>query len=104
MNTPAILSILLGGYISLANWIFLYQAIRDRNKDIDSHPTPPLVGAFFLGLGLYCFEITRPYFLFSIVADWGTLFLVISLPKLIYMFCKHGRFWSDDYKTPPKDR
>ena len=93
MTFPILLSIIFGGYISIANWIWMYQGYRDRNKDVDPHPTPPFVGAFFLGLGLSSFEPTRPYALLSIVADWGTLGFIINIPRLISIFWKESRFY-----------
>ncbi len=91
MRIYSFLSLLLGGIICLANWIWFYQAVRDRLKGTDPHPTPPLVGAFFLGVGLAGFEATRPYALLAIVADWGTLYLLISTPRIIVSLFRDRR-------------
>lgn len=86
----AAIAIALGCCISLANWIWFFQNLK--NKDKDAHPTPPIVGASLLGLGLAYFDITRPFAILSIVVDHGTLVLIIASPYLIKEFWQTSRF------------
>jgi len=88
MKFWAIIAIGLGGYICLVNWISLYQSWRTK-KHISS---VPLVGAVLLGLGLAYFEKTRYFAFLSIVADWGTILLIICIPSLVKQFWEVSGF------------
>ena len=72
----------------MLNWASLIQsAITKRFIS-----PVPLIGALFLGLGLYYFENSRPYAVLSIIVDYGTLALILSLPCLTREFWKTSRF------------
>jgi hypothetical protein len=88
MKFLAIIAIGLGGYISLMNWVILYQSWRTK-KFVSA---VPIFGALFLGLGLAYFEKTRYYAFLSVIADYGTLIFIISIPSLIKMFWDVSRF------------
>ncbi len=79
MKTLAIIAIGLGSIISLSNWATIYLS-WETTKFVSS---VPLFGALFLGLGLALFEKTRYYALLCPVADYGTLILIVSIPRLI---------------------
>jgi hypothetical protein len=74
----AVASLALGGYITVMNWYSIYAS---RRSDRNISPVP-LVGAFFLVLGLLGFQQTKPYALAGILADYGTLALIGALPML----------------------
>jgi hypothetical protein len=75
----AILAIVLGGFICFCNWICLFRTLTTKKF----HSVIPLIGAFFLGIGLVAIKSTRPYALLSIVADYGTMVFVLSIPYII---------------------
>ena len=73
-------SLVLGGYIVAMNWYSIYMSYRsDRNVS-----PVPFLGAFFLVLGLLGFPQTKPLAWAGIVADYGTLSLILTLPKLVW--------------------
>lgn len=88
MKFLAIIAIGLGGYISFVNWLSLYQSWKTR-KFVSS---VPIVGALLLGFGLAYFEKTRYYAFLCVIADYGTLVLIISTPSLIKQFWQISRF------------
>jgi len=88
MKALAIIAIGLGSLIALYNWATVYLSWRTK-KFVSSIP---IFGALFLGLGLIFFEKTRYYALLCLVADYGTLILIASLPRLIKEECKTSNF------------
>lgn len=84
----AVIAIALGCLVSMLNWASLIQSAITKKL---ASPVP-LIGALFLGLGLSYFEKARPYVILSIIADYGTLVLIISLPRLIREFWVTRRF------------
>ena len=79
MKTLAIIAIGLGLVISISNWATIYLSWRTK-KFVSS---VPIFGALFLGLGLAFFEKTRYYALLCLIADYGTLVLIISIPRMV---------------------
>ena len=78
----AISAIVLGCLLSMLNWVSIIQSARAKR-----FVSPvPLIGALFLGLGLAYFEKTRAYAILSVVADYGTLALILALPRLTREF------------------
>lgn len=88
MKYFALLSIIFGSYICLCNWYTLYDSWR-KKRFISSVPG---IGAIFLGFGLFYFDKTKPYAIFSIIIDYGTLIIFISIPKLIKYFWQTSIF------------
>ena len=88
MKILAIIAILLGGYISLMNWMMLYLSIKKKKF----HSSVPFFGAIFLGSGLAYFESTRNYAVLSVIADWGTLVFFVSIPNLIKVMWETSSF------------
>jgi hypothetical protein len=86
----AIVSIVLGSYASLINWVSFFQNLR--NKDEDPCPILPIVGASFLLFGLAYFDTTRPFAFLSIILDYGTLAFLIAVPYLIREAWQTSRF------------
>ncbi len=78
MKIVALISIVLGSFICFCNWYTIYDSWR-KKRFVSAVPA---IGALFLGLGLAYFEKTRPYAIFSIVADYGTLIFLIAIPRL----------------------
>jgi hypothetical protein len=87
MKYIGIISIILGGLISLANWVCLYRSWKTK-RHISS---APLIGAILLVFGLFKFEVTRPYAWIGIFVDYGTLVLICSIPVLIKEFWSTSR-------------
>jgi len=80
--------IVLGSAVSLLNWFTLVLSLRsDRFVSV-----VPLIGALLLGCGLGLFPQTRPFASLAVIADYGTLILIISLPRLAYSFWSTSRF------------
>ena len=74
--------IVLGSALSLANWYTLYAYLcKDRYSSV-----VPLLGAILLGSGMATIPRTRPFAWLAVIADYGTLVLIISLPQLVYAF------------------
>jgi hypothetical protein len=80
--------LLLGAYISSINWLSIYWSNRDKKH----HSSVPLLGAFFLGLGLAGFRATRPFWWTSIFIDYGTLVAILGLPYLLFQFWRTAGF------------
>lgn len=73
-------SLALGCYIAAFNWYSIYASHKSgRNVS-----PAPLFGALLLCLGLLGFQQTRPYAWVGIVADYGTLILIMALPMLAW--------------------
>jgi hypothetical protein len=79
LEIVAFVAIGLGAAISVANWMTLHFSRREK-RHISA---VPLVGALLLAYGLCCFAATRPFAWLAIIADYGTLALVLALPTLI---------------------
>jgi hypothetical protein len=78
----AIALIVLGALLSLANWYTLFAYLwSGRHSSV-----VPLFGAMLLGSGVAMIPETRPFAWLAVVADYGTLILIISLPRLAYAF------------------
>jgi len=84
----AIVLLVLGGLISLANWLALYQTHRTGR----SHSTVPLLGAALLGAGMWLLPRTRPYAWIAVFLDRGTLVLFLALPRLADEVWSTSRF------------
>ncbi len=82
MKVVAIITIILGGLVSLGNWGTLYQSWRTKHFV----SSVPLVGAILLCLGLLYFDITRPYAWLGLIADYGTIVFICSIPFLAKQF------------------
>jgi hypothetical protein len=68
-----------GGLVSLANWAALVQSML-RRRFVSA---VPLFGAALLAAGLLLHPRSRPYAWLAVVLDYGTLALLIALPRLI---------------------
>jgi hypothetical protein len=79
LNAFAIILISVGGLISFANWFSVIQSYRTKRF----HSAVPLFGAVFLGAGMLASPATRAYALLAIIADYGTLALLLASPRLI---------------------
>lgn len=73
-------SLVLGSYIAVLNWYSLY-ASHKSNRNVSP---VPIFGAFFLVLGSLGFQHTKPYAWVGILADYGTLTLILATPKLVW--------------------
>lgn len=68
----------VGFLLSIANWFTLWTS-HHRNR----HASPvPLLGALSLGYGLFSFPFTAPFYWIALIVDYGTLSLLIALPRL----------------------
>jgi hypothetical protein len=81
-------SLVLGGSIAAMNWYSIYVSYKS-NRNVSP---VPLLGAFFLVLGLLGFPQTRPLAWAGIVADYGTLALIRTLPMLVWDSWATSRF------------
>ena len=84
----ALLLIALGGFVALMNWVMVIQSHRTGRL----HSPVPLVGALVLGAGLALLAPTRHYAWAAILADYGTLALLVALPMLVREVWKTRRF------------
>jgi len=75
----AIVAILLGALIALSN-LFSAWISRKTGRNV---PPVPLVGGILLTLGLLGFSETRPYAWLGLIADYGTLGLILAIPFLV---------------------
>ena len=73
-------SVVLGGYIAVLNWYSIY-ASHKSNRNVSP---VPIFGAVFLALGLLGFHQTKPYAWAGILADYGTLTLILAIPMLVW--------------------
>lgn len=87
-SLSAFIFILLGGLIALLNGMTIYR--RCRTGRFSS--TVPILGALFLGMGLYLMPKTRPYAWMALFLDPGTVSLLVSLPKVAREFWSTSRF------------
>ena len=92
MNTAhiilGVLFIVVGGCFCLLNWVMLLKTLREKRF----HSVVPIVGALLLAVGLRYFEVTKPYALLAILADYGTLVSILSIPHLARTFWDVSRF------------
>jgi len=84
MKIIGLVAIGLGGFVCVFNWLTIYLS-RKQNRFVSA---VPLVGAALLVFGLRQFAATSPFAWVGIVVDYGTLALVLALPKLV------GELWS----------
>ncbi len=75
---------LLGGLVACGNWV---NAVRSQFSG-QFHSAVPLLGAVLLGTGLYMMPATRPYAWCAVALDYGTLEVLLALPKVA------GELWS----------
>lgn len=79
LRIVALIAIALGAVISIGNWLTLYFSWKHKRFI----SVVPIFGAALLAFGLCCFSVTRPYAWLSVVADYGTLLLLLALPTMI---------------------
>lgn len=72
--------IAIGGVLSLLNWSTLILS-RRRKRFVSA---VPLVGALPLGCGLALLPESRPFAWLALVADYGTLVVIMALPRIVY--------------------
>ena len=75
----ALVLIALGGFVAIMNWWMVITTCRTGRH----HSVVPLVGALFLGAGLALMPRTRHYAWAAALADYGTLIVLYSLPRLV---------------------
>jgi hypothetical protein len=76
--------IVLGSLVCLANgWTAIQRRRAGRLRS-----TVPLLGAVLLGAGLFFVPVARPFCWLALVLDYGTVELLLALPKVF------GEFWS----------
>jgi hypothetical protein len=80
MTVVAYALIAIGGLLSLLNWGTLYASLRG-NSFVSA---VPLAGALPLGTGMALLPVTRPFAWLALVADFGTLVLIIALPRIAF--------------------
>jgi hypothetical protein len=79
--------IAFGGLMCLLNWGALVASWRSKRFV----SAVPLVGALPLGAGLLLLPETRPFAWLALIADYGTLILIIALPWIAYEFWSTSR-------------
>ncbi len=72
--------IAVGALLSVLNWGTLVASYRS-GRFVSA---VPLVGALPLGCGMALLPHTRPFAWLALVADYGSLVLIISLPHIAY--------------------
>ncbi len=82
------IAIILGGSICIMNWMTLFYS-RKEGHHVSAGP---FIGAIFLGYGLLSFPQTRPYAWLCIIADYGTLIILISIPYQIAEYWPVSKF------------
>src|SRR5262245_50700968 len=93
--------IVFGGLMCLLNWGTLVASLRSKRFV----SAVPLVGALPLGAGLALLPASRPYAWLALVADYGTLVLIISLPRIAHEFWSTSRInLMHRFTTAGKDR
>jgi hypothetical protein len=80
MFVVACVLIAFGGLMSLLNWGTLVASLRSKRFV----SAVPLVGAVPLGCSLALLPETRVFAWLAVVADYGTLVLIIALPRIVY--------------------
>jgi hypothetical protein len=79
VHSIAIILIVLGGLLFLANWICFIQSYRTKRF----HSSIPLFGAGMLGGGMLLLPVTRSFAWLAIPLDYGTLAFVIASPRMV---------------------
>jgi hypothetical protein len=80
----ALVAIVLGAAISIGNWLTIYSSWKEKRFV----SAVPLLGAGLLVFGLCGFPATRRFAWLGIIADYGTLVVILSVPRLV------NEFWS----------
>ena len=76
----ATIAITLGALIALFNWFSTYKSHRTGR-----HISPlPILGGLLLVLGFLGFPRARAYAWLGIVADYGTISLILAIPSMIW--------------------
>ncbi len=78
--TIAVISLVLGSLIALSNWYSIY-ASRRTGRFVSA---VPVLGATLLVIGLLGFPETRAYAWVGIIADYGTIILIVAAPRMIW--------------------
>jgi hypothetical protein len=86
IDFPYIL-IAVGGLFSFMNWRAFISSRRNGRFDSPI----PLIGALLLGCGMALYLPTRPFALLAVVADYGTLVLIVASPRIAYDFWSTSR-------------
>jgi hypothetical protein len=87
MVIVAYVLIAFGGLVSLLNWGTVVASWRSKRFV----SAVPLVGALPLGTGLLLLPEARPFAWLALIADYGTLALIIALPWIVYQFWSTSR-------------
>jgi hypothetical protein len=80
MTALGIALIGLGACVAVLNWFTLIATLRS-GRFVSA---VPLIGAALLGAGLAIVPQTRSYAWTALLADYGTLVLILALPKIIH--------------------
>lgn len=79
--------IAFGGLMCLLNWGTAFASWRSKRFV----SAVPLVGALLLGAGLVLLPETRPFAWLALIADYGTLVLIVALPWIAHEFWSTSR-------------
>jgi hypothetical protein len=88
IHVAALALMTVGSLLAVVNWFTLYQTWRSGRFC----SAIPLFGAFLLGAGMLLLPSTRPFAWLAAILDYGTLILIVSLPRLVNEFWKTSRF------------
>jgi hypothetical protein len=88
MIATALSLIAIGSLLSLLNWATLVASLRSKRFV----SAVPLIGAIPLGCGLALLPETRAFAWLALIADYGTLALIIALPRLAHECWSISRF------------
>ena len=80
--------LILGGVIALGNWFYLYM----RRRIGHGYSSVPLIGGVLLVTGMWMLPVTRPYAWAGVFLDYGTLIVVLSLPRMANELWSTSRF------------
>lgn len=86
--TVGIITIVLGGFIALMNWLAPIQS-KLKNRHVSM---VPIFGALLIGIGIYSITDSFLWSLLAIPLDLGTLMFVLSLPWLFNEIWETSRF------------
>ncbi len=78
MTILALLLIAFGGLIAVLNWWTIFWTYHTKRF----HSVVPLVGAVLLGTGMFMLNATRWYCWTALLLDFGTLALLLALPRI----------------------
>ena len=79
MGILAVIAMVLGAILCAGNWYACYESYKSK-RFVSSIP---FVGAILLGIGCCYFPAIRPFAWLSVILDYGTLAIVLSLPHLL---------------------